>query len=151
MTVFWLILLIAAIVAEVATVGLVSIWFAAGALAALVSALLGAWTWLQIVIFVVISAALLAATRPLVKKHLNSHRRPTNADRVLTMTGVVSEEIDNTHARGAVRVDGKEWTARSENGHVIPEGAIVRPVGIEGVKLIVKVESEGSHTEEKEE
>ena len=140
MSFVWLGLIVVFAAAEIATVGLTSIWFAVGAVAALISEVCGAPVWLQLVWFFVISVACLVLTRPLAKKYLNNRRRATNADRVLFMTGVVTESIDNDLAQGAVRVDGKIWTARSDSGEPIPEGTLVRPVSIEGVKLNVRPE-----------
>ena len=125
-------------IAEAATVGLVSIWFVAGALAALIAVLLGAGIWVQLVAFVVVSAAALALTRPLVKKITAGRSVPTNADRVLGRTARVTETIDNDSASGAVYVDGKTWTARSADGSVLPAGSRVEIRRMEGVKLIVE-------------
>ena len=137
MTLVWGVIMIAMLIAEAVTVGLVTIWFALGALCALVSALLGAPLWLQIVWFAVISAATLILTRPLAKKYVNGRSQPTNADRVIGRSCVVTERIDNLAETGAVSVDGKVWTARSENGHPIEQGAVVVAKQIQGVKLIV--------------
>ena len=134
----WLGALIVFAVIEAVTINLVSIWFAVGSLAALISALCGAGIWLQAVLFVVVSAVVLFAVRPLAKKYLNPKRRATNADRVLNMTGVVTEEINNLSAVGTVSVGGKLWSARSSSGEAIPAGTIVQPIRIEGVKLIVE-------------
>lgn len=134
----WAIALIVFIVAEAATVGLVAIWFALGSLAALIAALCGGPLWLQITLFVVVAAVTLAFTRPLARKYLNPRRKATNADRLMSMSGVVRESIDNLEGRGAVYIDGKIWSARSEDGTEIEADAVVTPVRIEGVKLIVK-------------
>ena len=137
MTLVWGVIMIAMLIAEAVTVGLVTIWFALGALCALVSALLGAPLWLQIVWFAVISAATLILTRPLAKKYVNGRSQPTNADRVIGRSCVVTERIDNLAETGAVSVDGKVWTARSENGQPIEQGTVVVAKQIQGVKLIV--------------
>lgn len=128
-------------VVEAATAGLVSIWFVAGALAALIAALLGANIWVQMVVFVVVSAAALALTRPLVKKIAAGRAVPTNADRVLGREAKVTETIDNENSTGAVYVDGKTWTARSVDGDVIPVGEQVEVSSMEGVKLLVHKQS----------
>lgn len=122
---------------EAVSVGLTSIWFALGALAGLIAAALGGQLWLQIVLFIVVSAATLIFTRPLAKKYINSRRVATNADRVFTLSGVVKEDIDNLKPSGVVSVDGKEWTARSFTGSPIKAGTVVRTKKIDGVKLIV--------------
>jgi len=138
MTVFWAVATVVFIVIELATVGLASIWFALGALCALIAALLGAQLWLQIVWFVVISVATLVLTRPLVRKYINSRTTATNADRVLGTTAVVRERIDNLAETGAVLADGKMWSARSADGAAIELATRVRVREIQGVKLIVE-------------
>ena len=122
---------------EAATAGLTVIWFALGALAALIAALFGAQIWLQVLWFLVVSIATLWFTRPLALKYLNGRSVATNADRVVGMEGVVCEDIDNLAGTGAVKLDGKEWTARSDSGANIPSGSVVKVRRIEGVKLIV--------------
>ena len=137
MSVIWLVAFIVFAIAEAATVQLVSIWFAAGALAAFIVSLLNAPLWLQLVIFLVVVIVALILTRPLIKKHLNAQVKPTNADRVIGMACRVTEDIDNIAATGAVSVQGKVWTARSKTGQPFKTGELVRAVAIEGVKLIV--------------
>lgn len=140
LSIFWLAAVIVLGVVEAATVGLVTVWFALGALAALVSSLFGGPLWLQILLFIVVTAVSLVTTRPLVKKYFSkgSHKA-TNADMVIGKDARVTESIDNINGSGAVRCMGKEWSARSETGEVIAEGETVIPIKIEGVKLIVKV------------
>jgi len=139
LSIFWLIAVIALGVAEAVTVGLVTVWFAIGALAALISSLFGGPLWLQILLFIVVTAVTLVTTRPIVKKYFgkNSHKA-TNADMVIGKEANVTETIDNLRGTGAVKCMGKEWSARSESGESIAEGETVIPVKIEGVKLIVK-------------
>ena len=126
-------------VVEAATAGLVSIWFAAGSLAALLVTMLGANTTVQIVVFLLVTAATLVLTRPLVKKYQNGKTTPTNADRVLGRSAKVTETIENDAFTGAVYADGKTWTARSTDGSVIPAGEQVVIERMEGVKLFVKL------------
>ena len=137
--VFWLIAMVALMAVEAAVPGLISIWFAIGALAALISAMFHAPLWLQIVWFVLVSILSLALTRPLVRKYVNSRTTPTNADMGIGKDAIVTEEIDNLHGKGAVTLDGKIWTARmeQEEQRAVP-GEIVRILRIEGVKLIVE-------------
>ena len=123
---------------EAATAGLVSIWFAAGAVAGLIAAWLGAGVAAQVVRCAVVSAAALAVTRPLVRRYAAGKAVPTNLDRVLGDTGRVTETIDNARSAGAVYVDGKTWTARSDDGAVIPQGTTVKILRMEGVKLFVR-------------
>ena len=125
-------------IVEALTAGLVSIWFVAGAAAALIGALLGAGTGVQVALFLAVSAAALAATRPLVRRFTKDGTVATNADRALGETAKVTEAIDNENSTGAVYVDGKTWTARSADGSVIPAGAAVQVLRMEGVKLFVE-------------
>ena len=141
MTIVWGVIMVVMLAVEAATVGLVTIWFALGALCALISSALGSPVWLQAAWFVIISAAALILTRPLAKKYVNGRSQPTNADRVLGKSCVVCERIDNLAGTGAVSADGKVWTARSETGESIEQGAVVTAKRIEGVKLIVSEEN----------
>ena len=136
-SVIWLVLLVAFAVAEALTVGLVSVWFAAGALAALLSTFFTANIWWQITIFLAVSLLSMAVIRPLARKYVLPQVVPTNADRVIGRDAVVTEAIDNLTGSGAVVVSGVAWTARSEDGHPIPEGTAVVVKRIEGVKLFV--------------
>ena len=139
MSVIWLIAMVILLVVEAMVPGLISIWFAIGALAALISALFHAPVWLQLVWFFAISILTLVLTRPFVKKYVNSRVTPTNADVVIGKDAVVTERIDNLHAQGAVMLHGKVWTARTEKEQVTVEaGETVRVLRIEGVKLIVE-------------
>lgn len=135
---FWIIAVIAFVVAEAITVSLVSIWFAVGAAAALIAASLGAQIWLQFTLFIVVSAAVLAFLRPVLRKYIKIKKLPTNADRVIGKVCPVVENIDNVAGTGAVAVDGKEWSARTADGARLPKGSFVRTVSIQGVKLIVE-------------
>lgn len=138
MSIVWVVLMVVFLVVEAATAGLTCIWFAIGSLAALIAALFDAQLWLQIVWFLVISFVTLYFTRPLVKKYVNSRSQPTNADMVIGKEALVTEDIDNVEATGAVSVGGKVWTARSADGVQIKSGAVVSVLRIEGVKLIVE-------------
>ena len=134
MSVFWLIAMVVLLIIEAVVPGLISIWFALGALAALISALFHAPIWLQIVWFVAVSVLTLVLTRPLVRKYVNNRVTPTNADMVIGKDAVVTERIDNLHAKGAVLLDGKTWTARMDQESEGAEpGETVRVLGIEGV------------------
>ena len=137
MTTVWALAAALFLIIEAVTVGLASIWFAIGAVCALIAALLGAPVWLQILWFVLISAATLILTRPLAKKYINNRRQATNADRVIGSVCRVTETIDNLSGTGAVSADGKTWTARAVNGEIIEAGTLVSVKDINGVKLMV--------------
>lgn len=134
----WLGILAVMVVAEVVTTQLVSIWFAIGALGAFLTALMGVEElWIQIVVFVLVSAVALAITRPLVRKIVNRKVVPTNADMVIGQTGVVTDKIDNVAETGLVKVNGSVWTARALDNSVIEQGEKVEIQEIKGVKLFV--------------
>lgn len=134
----WIVLAIAFAVFEAVTTQLVSIWFTIGAIAALAAYFLEASYTVQIVVFVVVSVVAMVLTRPLVRRFSKPKIQPTNADMLLNKEAVVTEGINNTYAKGAVKIQGIVWTARSENDSEIPEGEIVIVKAIEGVKLIVE-------------
>lgn len=134
---FWLAALIVFLVVEGATVGLVSIWFAGGALSSLIAAAAGAPIWMQIAVFLVVSAILLALLRPFVQKLLTPKKTATNVDRHLGKTALVTEEINNLLETGCVKLEGVSWTARSMDNTVIPVGETIIVHHIEGVKLMV--------------
>lgn len=133
----WLGLVILFLIAEGATVSLVSLWFAAGAVVAMFAALLGAGAWLQTGLFLVVSGALLLMLRPIVRRYLVPKITPTNVDSLVGATGLVTESIDNVTASGQVKLGAMEWTARSTTGENIPQGALIRVDRIEGVKVYV--------------
>lgn len=133
----WLAIAILFGIIEAATLGLTSIWFALGALGAMVVAMLHGPLWLQILAFVVISAVTLVLTRDIAKQYFNRSRQPTNADRIIDTEALVLEDVDNMHATGTIRVGGAVWTARSRDGEFIPHDSTVRVVDIDGVKAIV--------------
>lgn len=142
MTVVWIAAIVVFGIAEAATAGLVSIWFVGGAVAALIAATFGAALWLQFVLFLLVSIVLLIATRPIARRMLDKTITPTNADRVLRRTARVTETVDNERPSGAVYIDGKTWTARSEDGSVIAKDTLVEVVRMEGVKLFVTEKKE---------
>ena len=134
----WLVLLLAFLIAEaVCAFHLVSIWFAAGALCAMIVSFLGGAVWLQVGVFLVVSTALLVLLWPLVRKVLNPHHTATNVDSVIGSQGIVTAPIDNLTAQGQVKLGAMYWTARSTSGNPIPEGVRIRVDRIEGVKVFV--------------
>ena len=133
----WLGLVILFLIAEGATVSLVSLWFAAGAVVAMFAALLGAGAWLQTGLFLAVSGALLLMLRPIVRRYLVPKITPTNVDSLVGATGLVTESIDNVTASGQVKLGAMEWTARSTTGENIPQGTLIRVDRIEGVKVYV--------------
>lgn len=134
----WLGIMAVSIFVEAATMSLVSTWFALGALAAAVAAYYEVVPAVQFAIFIIVALITLLLARPLAKKFLDPKIVPTNADRVIGMTAYVVEAINNDREFGAVKVDGKVWTARSEDNYDIPEGTQVEVCRIQGIKLYVR-------------
>ena len=135
--ILWLVLLIVFLVVEAVTVTLVSLWFAAGALAALLVSFFGAAIWLQVLIFLAVSAVALAALRPVARKYIRPKITATNVNAVIGSTGLVTVAVDNVTASGQVKLGAMVWSARSTSGDPIPEGTLVRADRIEGVKVFV--------------
>ena len=133
----WLVLMLVFLLVEACTVSMVSVWFAIGALAAMVASLCGGELWLQLVLFVVISAAALLALRPLARKYFTPRLTKTNMDAVIGQEGLVTVTVDNTHAVGQVRLGHMEWSARSTSGEILEEGTRIRVDRVEGVKVFV--------------
>lgn len=139
----WLGILFVCVVIEIATMGLTTIWFAGGALVAAICSMLGLPIGLQIAVFFIFSILLLLFTRPIAVRYFNKNREKTNIDSLIGKEAVVLSEIDNLQGIGRVMVDGKEWTARTnENGLTVPVGKVVYVVRIDGVKLIVEEREE---------
>lgn len=134
----WIGLIVVTAAVEAATVQLVTVWFAVGGVAGLIAYAAGLEIWLQILIFAIVSAVALAVTRPLVKKFTNGRRMPTNADRFIGEKAVVTEKIENDLSKGAVKIGGLEWTARSVDSVTAEVGEQVTVEAIEGAKLIVR-------------
>ena len=137
MTIIWLVIAVVMGVTEACTVQLVSVWFAIGSAAACITSLFTDQIYIQVIVFVVVTAIALAVTRPLVKKLKRKRPEATNADRYIGKSAVVVEMIDNDHAKGLVKVDNEKWTARSVDGQLLEPGDRVVVTAIEGVKLIV--------------
>lgn len=138
MVLTWMIVLILCLLAEAATTQLISIWFAAGSLAAMFAAWAGGSLFVQLLCFAVLSAALLIFVRPMTSSLLKGRRSATNADRIIGQKAKVTEEINQQAATGQVYVMGQHWTARTQDESIIPKGATVEICTISGVKAIVR-------------
>ena len=134
----WLVIAVVLGIFEAATVALVSIWFAIGAVAAMVPAYFNAPFWVQILVFILVSALCFVFTRPFFKKIIRVNKQPTNVDRLGGQEGVATDDIENIECRGKVFISGLTWSARSETGELIPQGAVVTVKKIEGATLVVK-------------
>lgn len=141
--IIWLVILIVAIAVEVYSMGLTSIWFAGGALVAILAELLHVPVFIQVILFFAVSLVLLFFTRPVAVKYFNRDRVKTNVESMVGRQAVVTSEIDNLQGIGQVTVGGQEWSARSADDRLrIAVGNIVNVVSISGVKLIVKVDEQ---------
>ena len=139
-TTIWLIVFVACIIAEIATMGLVTIWFAGGALIAAFVAAFGGPVWLQLVLFFAASLVLLFLTRPVAVKYFNKDRVKTNAESLVGQQAIVISEVDNLQGIGQVTVNGQEWSARNvKEDKVLPVGSVVIIRAISGVKLMVEL------------
>ena len=136
-SVLWFVLAVIFLLVEGSTVMLVSVWFAVGSLVAMLTALLGGPIWLQLILFLGVSAGLLALLRPLVRKYIKPRITATNVDSLIGSQGYVTETVDNLTATGQVKLGAMPWTARSTDGTPIEAGTLVRVDRIEGVKAFV--------------
>lgn len=134
----WIGLIVIFVIVEAATVQLVTVWFAVGGIAGLIAYTFGLEIWVQILIFAVVSAVALAVTRPFVKRFTKGRKQPTNADRYIGQEATVTEPISNELSKGAVRIGGLEWTARTVDNSEVDKGERVTVEAIEGAKLLVK-------------
>ena len=139
----WLAVIIVAALLEVFSVQLVAIWFSLGAIVSMIAAHLGLEPVWQIVIFLAVSIVLILSTRRVVKKILTPKLKRTNADRLIGMECVITEDIDNLEGRGAAKVLGQDWTARAVRDDIklsAGDKAVIREIS--GVKLMVEPVSE---------
>ena len=141
----WLLLFVVLLVIELFTVGLTTIWFAVGALAAFLADCLGAGLPVQIIVFLAVSCILLIFTRPWAAKHVNHRRVRTNYESEIGKIILITEKVDNLNQTGKSTVDGQEWTVRSKNdSDILEPGTKAKVVDISGVKLIVEKYKEDS-------
>ena len=138
LTIFWLILVAVMLVVEIFTMGLTTIWFSLGAVAAAIAAGLGVPLWVQILLFTVVSVVIMILVRPFALKVMDRNRTKTNIDEVIGQQAEVIEPIDNQKEQGKVRFRGVEWMARSVDGSTVAAGDVVTVEEVSGVKLLVK-------------
>lgn len=136
----WLIIFAILLAIELPTMGLTTIWFAAGALASFFVSMAGGNIGIQVVVFFAVSIVMLLLLRPLAQKRFNTDRVRTNAESLIGESGIVLEPIDNIHAHGRVTVRGQEWAARTVDGECLEKDVRVTVKSISGVKLMVKRE-----------
>ena len=137
-TIFWLVLAVVLATIEANTANLTTVWFAISALVVSVLSAFGIGTLAQLLIFIIISVALLVLTRSFVKKVLSKRTTPTNADRIILQGGIVTEAIDPIQNTGQIKVLGQYWSAKSQDGQPIELGSRVTVLRLEGVKTVVQ-------------
>ncbi len=138
MSIIWLLIFAILMIVELVTMGLTTIWFAAGALLACIVAALRLPTFVQIAVFFITSGVLLYFTRPIAVKFFNKSRVKTNVESLVGKEAIVITDINNLQETGQVKIQGMEWSARSSSGEEIKAGAVVTVNAVEGVKLIVE-------------
>ena len=138
--IMWIIAMIVLTIVELCTFNMITIWFVLGALAAFIASVAGVGVSAQLWIFVIVSLLMLAVTYPVVSKKLMLKKTSTNADRLIGMKGVVTDEITSVKFAGKVSINGQEWSAIEKNGTNVEEGEIVKITEINGVKLVVEKE-----------
>lgn len=134
----WLILFVILTVIELISMGLTSIWFAIGALAAGLASALGANWIIQAILFIVVSIVILLFIRPFAVNYINNNPEKTNVESMEGKIGEVTVAINNIQATGTVKIDGMDWTARTDGDTQINEGELVKVLRVEGVKVIVE-------------
>ena len=137
----WIALAVVLGIIEAATVSLISVWFAIGAVVAIIPAFFGAPIWAQVLVFLAASAICFAFTRRFFKDVIRVKKQPTNVDGLIGTDGIVTAEISNLSGNGKVFISGLTWSAKSADGCDIPEGAVVTVLKIEGVTLVVKAKN----------
>lgn len=140
--ILWGAVLVILVIAELSTMQLISIWFAAGALASFITALCGFGMGLQMFVFILVSVLLLSVTRPLLSKFRVGDTQPTNMELDIGKTALIIEEVNNSADKGRARLNGVDWKAVSTDNSVIPEGSVVTIDDIKGTKLFVTLAKE---------
>ncbi len=135
--IIWGVIFAAMIIAELTSLQFISIWFAAGAAAAFIAALIGTEMWVQLMVFGVTSLVLLIFTRPLLRKFRIENDEPTDININVGRTAVVIEDINNSTGKGRARLDGVDWKAVSLDNSIIPQDSIVEVGEIKGTRLYV--------------
>lgn len=143
-TMVWLAAMIILIIIEIVTVGLATIWFAIGALVAIIVSMLGGGIILQMTVFLVVSFGMLILTRPFAVKYINNSRTRTNYEGIIGKVVRITQEVDNIAEKGGAMVNGQEWTVRAlDDRNKIAAGSLAKVVDIKGVRLIVEKYEDG--------
>lgn len=143
LSIVWLIIFIITFIIEISTLSLVSIWFSAGALMAILLNYFGILVKGQIAGFIITSILTFLIFRPVLMKHIKAPKVKTNMDRLIGKTGEITKEI-NPLSFGQIKINGQVWTGKSLEGATIKEGTLVEVIDIEGAKLVVVEKERGS-------
>ena len=134
----WIGFFVLSVIVELNTMNLIAIWFMPGTLVAIVLALFSVPVWIQVTVWLALTIIVFAATGRLSARLRHPKVQPTNADRVIGQTALVTETISDREQTGQAKVLGQIWSARTDDtAEEIPVGTEVRVVRIEGVKIIV--------------
>lgn len=139
--IFWLVVMIVFLVLEMVTISLVSIWFVGGSLAAFLISFVVAKPWIEVIVFLGVSLALLLLLRPIARRFSVKQRDQirSGAQSLVGKRAIVTESIDNLHATGAVQVNGQFWSAKTADDDVkVAKDSIVLIKEVDGVRLVVE-------------
>lgn len=142
---FWAAVFVMFVIAELATVQLISVWFALGALVTMIFTAIFEGTTLlsQLGVFILVSGVFLLVTFPWLRKRRTKGHVSTNQELYVGMAATVIEEIDRDKGTGRVRLSGVDWNAvPHEEGEIIPVDSIVIVEKVMGARLSVSVKSE---------
>ena len=134
----WIVVFAAAVIFEIISLGLTSIWFCGGAIAAAIAGYFGINWYVQIILFIVVSTVILLICRPMVKNKLQATLSPTNIDRNIGKKVKVIETVDSFSETGKIKIGDVEWRAVSEDGRTIAKDHFAEIVNIEGTKVILR-------------
>ncbi len=138
-TMVWLAAMIILIIIEIITVGLTTIWFAIGALVAIIISMLGGGIILQLTVFLLVSLGMLIFTRPLAIRYINNSRTRTNYEGIIGKVVRITQDVDNIAGQGRAVVNGQEWAVRSVDERCkLTAGSLAKVVDIKGVRLVVE-------------
>jgi membrane protein implicated in regulation of membrane protease activity len=138
-TMYWLAAMIILILIEIPTVGLTTIWFAFGALVAVIASVIGLGFGVQAALFIIVSLGMLIFTRPWAMKYINANRTKTNYEGIIGKIVRITQDVDNISETGCAVLNGQEWIVRTNDERIkIPSGSLAKVVDIRGVKLIVE-------------
>ena len=139
--IFWLVTMVLFLILEMVTISLVSIWFVGGSFAAFLTTFIVHTLWIEIIVFLGVSLILLFMLRPLARKFSVKQKDQirSGAQSLIGKRAIVTEAIDNLHAKGEVQVNGQYWSAKTMDDYIkITKDSIVVIREVDGVRLVVE-------------